>query len=231
MNYCPFKIELLNQAEIATVSTFVVTQNLLHHASRQSTIGSNLLHKSVYTEDNLYFNNSKYYVARNQSDDIVGSIRVMRWDGVQQLPFEKEYNLKISDFTDSTNASFVWHIGRFAIRSGIRSIILLKKLMVIAIAPIVEKENTISFAECDVKLLHALKMMKIDFERISEEKEYIGSSTVAILLSTPSLLAFYENNVHLLHAIESLMLCRPWKTNAYAESNKHEISENTAVNF
>jgi hypothetical protein len=101
------------------------------------------------------------------------------------------------------NVNNIYHIGRFAIKKGVRDISLLKKLMVNAIAPICEHKDNIAFAECDSKLLRILNILGIKTDIIGESIEYLGSETIPIAMSYDGLIDFYVKNLHLAGILDS----------------------------
>jgi hypothetical protein len=91
----------------------------------------------------------------------------------------------------------IWHIGRFAIKKGVRDVNLLKKLLVCAIAPVCKHKDTMVFAEIDAKLLRVLTLMGIKTKIVGKSIEYLGSETIPVSMSYNGLIDFYNESKHL----------------------------------
>lgn len=87
-----------------------------------------------------------------------------------------------------------WHIGRFAIDSfaGISTLLLFKQLMVYAINPIIQSENSYMIAEVDIKLLKTLNILGIQTIKFGNSKRYLASETIPICSSREDLSSFYD---------------------------------------
>src|SRR5690606_16427117 len=127
-----------------------------------------------------YFKNSKVYVAKEFSGNIIGSIRSLKWNYVDILPIQKIFNIDPIIYSNNLLNSEIWHIGRFAIKKEIKDRSLFKRLMVCAIHPICQKKNNIAFAECDSKLLRVLNILGIQTNVVGDSINYLGSETIPI---------------------------------------------------
>lgn len=140
---------------------------------------------------NGYYHQSSFFIAEDHFKTIIGSIRTLKWNKINQLPIEKVFGLHVVDRCDISPESTVWHIGRFATRKGAGSIELFKQLIISGISPICEASDSIVFAECDTKLLSTLSKMGIESEIIGEPLIYLGSETVPVRIDVKSLKTFY----------------------------------------
>lgn len=71
--------------------------------------------------------------------------------------------------------------------------------MVCAIAPLCRKKRGLAFAECDSKLLRAMKLLGIKAKVLGKSINYLGSETIPISLDYEGLKEFYHQNKKLIH--------------------------------
>ena len=107
-------------------------------------------------EEYLYDNKSHIYIARDAFGNIIGCIRSFHWDKHKILPIEKIYGINPLNAIHQESKYSFWHIGRFAVAkdSGISTLTLFKRLMALAVKPIVEDKYSYMIAEIDSKLLN-----------------------------------------------------------------------------
>lgn len=70
--------------------------------------------------------------------------------------------------------------------------------MVCAIAPLCRKKRGLAFAECDSKLLRAMKLLGIKAKVLGKSINYLGSETIPISLDYEGLKDFYNQNKKLI---------------------------------
>lgn len=191
-------LERLRTSEILDLSEFVVKENFKHHSH------TNVMHaaidndiQSIYKEEMKYLSNSEIFVAKSYSGEMLGSIRVLKWNYIDVLPLQKIFGINPLLAVGDLRLNEIWHIGRFAIRKECRDIHLFKKLMVCAISPICKEEGNIAFAECDSKLLRILNLLGIKTTVIGESINYLGSETIPISMTYEGLMGFYNKYKHL----------------------------------
>ena len=73
--------------------------------------------------------------------------------------------------------------------------------MLYAMIPIYENRNDVLLAECDNKLLRAMKLMGIQAQKLGEGISYLGSETTPIYIRHDGLSDFFQKNRGLLHRI------------------------------
>ncbi|TRX31192.1 hypothetical protein FNW52_18935 [Flavobacterium sp. ZT3R18] len=188
------------------MSKFVVTENFNHHANEVFSDNYQNDIDSVYKEEMGFLENSKIFIFKNDLDDLIGTIRVLKWDFVNPLPIQKMFGINPFVCTDGNPINEIWHIGRFAIKKGVRDINLLKKLLVCAIAPICGHKDNIAFAEIDAKLLRVLQLMGIKAKIVGKSIEYLGSETIPVSMSYHGLIDFYNENKNLVSSKEAFGL-------------------------
>lgn len=194
------KLSVLNQSDLEQLARFVVEENFSHHDEKTSDIQSIMNKEIKYIHDEeLRFSNSKVLIAKNYDNEIIGSIRTLRWNHRDILPIEKMFSINLKDLIN-TNHYEIWHIGRFAIKKdpdemGIR---LFKTLMAHAINDVCKNSKAIAIAECDTKLLRTLKLLGIEAIAITTSIHYLGSETVPVILAYPGLKNFLDKHRHLL---------------------------------
>ena len=187
-------LERLEKHNVLDLAKFVVAENFKHHAK-------NTLPKeykddiaSIYQEEITHFNNAATFVSRDVTDNILGVIRVLKWNYTDLLPIQKIFGINPLVATKSQKTNNIYHIGRFAIKKEVQNINLFKKLMVCAIAPVCSHKNNIVFAECDSKLLRVLNLLGIKATVIGESVNYLGSETIPVLMTYDGLIDFYNQN-------------------------------------
>ncbi|EFN90950.1 hypothetical protein HMPREF1860_01728 [Prevotella amnii] len=75
--------------------------------------------------------------------------------------------------------------GRFAVatKTGISTLTLFKRLMALAVKPIVEDKYSYMIAEIDSKLLKVMKVLGFGTHRIGKSIDYLTSETVPVCSS------------------------------------------------
>lgn len=179
--------------QLTDLAEFVVSENVRHHS--ENIYPANYISEinSVLEEERMFFQNSNVYVSRDYNNDIIASIRILRWDGKERLPIQKLFGinpLASVSYADSQ----IWHIGRFAIKKGVRNIKLFKKLIICAITPICQDENSVAFAECDSRLLKVLLALGIHAVPLDKSIKYLSSETIPIRMDFKALIGFYQEN-------------------------------------
>lgn len=188
------------------MSKFVVTENFNHHANEVYSSSYQNDIESVYQEEMGFLKNSKIFIFKNDVNELIGTIRVLKWDFISPLPIQKMFDIDPFMCTEGNPINEIWHIGRFAIKKGTRDINLLKKLLVCAIAPVCVHKDNIAFAEIDAKLLRVLQLMGIKAKIVGKSIEYLGSETIPVSMSYNGLIDFYNENKNLVAPAEALGL-------------------------
>ncbi len=208
-------LERLNTNEINKLSEFVVIENFKHHTN-------NILPKeykddvrSIYLEEMNYINNSEIYVSKNSSGNILGSIRVLKWNFKDVLPIQKIFGIHPFTVIGAIELNDIWHIGRFAIKKEESDINLFKQLMICAIAPICKHKGNVAFAECDSKLLRILTLLGIKATVVGKSIDYLGSETIPICMTYDGLIGFYNANKSL---VPNAVLNQPNKNQTLPKS-------------
>ncbi|MGH1518491.1 hypothetical protein [Chryseobacterium sp. JK1] len=191
-------LKQLELEQLTELAKFVVEENFNHHS--ENSMPSMEIQddvQEIYDEELSYFNNSEIFVAKDNTGNIQGSIRVIRWDYKSKLPIQKLFNINPLDMSFSQNVSSIWHIGRFATNKKNKDRTLFKKLMMYALTPICKDENSIAFAECDSKLLRVMNLMGIKTDIIGDSINYLGSETIPVSMNYDGLKGFYDANRYL----------------------------------
>lgn len=188
--------------KIMSLAEFVVLENYKHHSNGSLPINYYESIEALYNEEINYLDNSEVFISRNVYGDILGTIRVLKWNYKDELPIEKIFGINPLDVIGNTVLKSVWHIGRFAIKKDVRNINLFKKLMVQAISPVCKNKNSVAFAECDSKLLRIMSAMGIKATVIGESINYLGSETIPVCFTYEGLIEFYNNNKKILETKE-----------------------------
>ncbi len=105
------ELNLLND-----LAKFVVEENFNHHCEVAPNEAAHHIElekdvDDIYNDELNYFKNSKFFVAKDSSGNIQGSIRVIKWDYKATLPLQKIFNINPLDTLGSTQkVSSIWHI-------------------------------------------------------------------------------------------------------------------------
>ncbi len=192
-NFCS-----LSNKDLRELSEFVVTENFNHHENDTDAEQFRAEVDDIYLEEKS-FNNSKIFVSRDSDQKINGSIRVLKWNRTDVLPLEKLFSINPQDIIKNKGTD-IWHIGRFAIKKGIdkTGFGVFKTLMAYALNEVCQNENSVAIAECDAKLLKVLKLMGIEAITLAKPIHYLGSETIAVLLTYNGLKRFLDKNCHLM---------------------------------
>jgi hypothetical protein len=188
----------LGQLELGLLSelaAFVVGENFSHHSVSCPEVDVQRDVQNIYCEELHHLKNSSFYIARDSSGTIQGSIRLTKWDYKAELPLQKIFDINPIDTLDcAEKIPPIWHIGRFATRKSNTDKIMFKKLMVHAVTPICKEKDSIAFAECDSKLLRIINLLGIETRVIGKSISYLGSDTIPISISAQGLSRFYHKN-------------------------------------
>lgn len=188
---------------LSELAEFVVEENYRHHSVLNTDIPSAEVER-VFNEERRLINLSHILVARNKTGEIVGSIRITKWDRKTELPMETLFGLNPLDLAISTIVTTFWHIGRFSIRkdSQYSTILLMKILMIHAIYPIVKEVTGCLLAEVDRKLFNVLGKLGIAVSQLAPSINYLASETIPIYSTSEAMLEFYNRNKHLYTPLE-----------------------------
>lgn len=191
-NYCIFRVDSEYLHEIAE---FIVMANYNHHSPKIFPAKIREEIEAVYQEELTYISSSQVFLVENNNGKMIGCIRVMKWDRVNELPIQKIFNINPLDcIHDIQPVNSIWHIGRFAVDScgDVSSISLFKQLMVYAITPICQEVHSYMIAECDSKLLRVMGLLGIDTIQLGKGIHYLGSETIPVYSTKEGLLNFYN---------------------------------------
>ena len=153
----------------------------------------------VLKDEILFYGSSHIIVVRNNQDRIVGTIRLMKWDGLVELPITKFFGINPKDLSINSSNTIVWHMGRFAVSSEIKDCRneLFRLLIFYALAPICRVKDSILLAECDSKLFHVASYLGLNVIALDEGKEILGSTTIPMYATRDGMTEFIMNNCSL----------------------------------
>lgn len=199
----------VNEESLYKIATFVAKRYYKQH--KGFIIKKTLEHEInlIYQEELTLLNTSRIYIAENLISQMIGCIRVMKWDKMSALPIQKIFNINPLEYINDTLQSSYWHVGRFAVDSYDYSLNmhLFKQLMMLAISPIYQECDGYMIAECDRKLLRVVKLLGIDAVSLSEGIYYLGSETIPIYANKKGLSKFYNNHHHL-YNLDTIDSCK-----------------------
>lgn len=187
-----------DSCSLEEIVEFVVKENYLHH---QKYLPENIQEEidGLMQEELLLLSTSIFFLARDRNGQLIGCIRLHQWNHKSDLPITK-FGVCVAEIFPQNEYPNIWHVGRFAIknRTSDDTILLLKTLMICAIAPIVNTRSSIMLAEIDAKLIRSLRRMGIGLASIGESLYYIGSETFPISAKISDLIKFYVRYCNLL---------------------------------
>jgi N-acyl-L-homoserine lactone synthetase len=191
-NYDIFQADMNNLYEI---SEFTVRQNYDHHQKFYDKRKMENDVMSVYSEEQyLYDSDSHIYIARNHKYEILGCIRSFHWDRRKVLPMEKIFHINPLTSIHQELKYNYWHVGRFAVDSfrSLSTIVLFKRLMVLAVRPIIEDEYSYMIAEIDSRLLRIMNELGFKTNRMGKSVFYLTSETVPVFSNKEGIRGFYS---------------------------------------
>ena len=190
-----YEIFMADKSCLNEIANFVVRENYSHHMSSFTEEEINKDIKSVLEEEEyLYDNKSRIYIARDYLGKMIGCIRSFHWDKHKTLPIEKIYGINPLNAIHQESKYSFWHIGRFAVAkdSGISTLTLFKRLMALAVKPIVEDKYSYMIAEIDSKLLKVMKVLGFGTRQIGKSIDYLTSETVPVCSSKRGIMGFFS---------------------------------------
>lgn len=191
-DYC---IKSVDVRELYKLVAFVVRENYSHHSLNIST--SNIRQEEIndiYVEELSFATMSQYFIAYDKAEDIIGCIRVFKWDCKTAIPMHKIFKISPLEKINTSFPSTFWHIGRFAITSGLgfSTVKLFKQLMILAIAPILKERCGYMLAEIDTHLLQIMNALDIETQQLGNPVRYLSSETIPVYSNKNGLLKFYK---------------------------------------
>ncbi len=197
-NYSLWKI---STGSILEAVRFVVETNYMSHQGfLPPEIDEEI--RTIYHEEKAYFPESHFYIVRDNISQIIGSIRIFRWDQVSKLPIQQKYGVNVNELVQKEDGdkNQVWHIGRFAVNTqltGRTSLIVLKTLLAHVVHHVCSHQRSIMLAECDEKTYEKLKLLEICSNPVGEPGFELGSKTIPVYNTSKGLSSFLEKNRHL----------------------------------
>ena len=178
-------------------------------------------------EDLPMFDDSVICVALEDSE-IVGSVKVTRWNDQITMPIEKLFSINPAQFKNDGVKS-IWHIGRFAIsKTAKEGAKLLRKLIAIAIFPICCATDSIMLAECDSKFVRVLNLLGIKTEILANGIVYLGSETFPIYSTQKWLYNYLSHSTYYSEAMDFYDINDP--TNHLILNDFEQLMQNPNLN-
>lgn len=199
-----YEIFMANQDCLKEIAHFVVKENYVHHLTSFTKEEINADIAEVLDEElYLYDTDSRIYIARSYDGQIIGCIRSFHWDKIKTLPIEKKYGINPLKVIHNENKYSYWHIGRFAVAkfSGFSNMTLFKRLMALAVKPIVEDRYSYMIAEIDSNLLKVMNLLGFITRQVGKSIDYLTSETIPICASKRGINGFYSKYGCLCNAV------------------------------
>ena len=89
-----YSIYLLSQNGLLALSKFVINENYERHKinnKRSNDYYAEIM--NIYNEEYQMFSKSIIFVAKNNRNEIIGSIRLFKWNGEYDLPIIKMFGI------------------------------------------------------------------------------------------------------------------------------------------
>lgn len=205
-SYNDYSVWQLAESGLYDLAKFVVIENYKHHQNlSDETMINEAEIQAVYNEEARYFHQSKIFVAKNHYDEIVGAIRIMNWNKRDELPITKLFGIeRINNTSFKDEGMDIWHVGRFAVSSGLGrgALSLFRVLMMFAVAPICKSDNGVMIAECDSKLFKTVRKLGMNVIALNDGIEYLGSVTIPMYATREGLFEFVIRNCALALNVE-----------------------------
>ena len=203
-----YSIWQLSKNGLFDLATFVVAENYKRHQNMAFNKDAHIDEiLDVYSEEVRFFEESKILIAKNDRNEMVGTIRLLKWNGKEELPITRLFGIaNLNEISPEDSSVQIWHVGRFAVSSdlGRQGILLFKVLMAYAATSICEYEKGIMFAECDSKLLKIMKIMGLKAVALDDGIEYLGSVTIPIYITRSGMAEFVaQNQASVLNVVSS----------------------------
>lgn len=199
-----YAIFLADKESLLEVAQFVVKENYSHHLSSFTDDEVKKDIKSVLEEEEfLYDDNTHIYIARDSYGKMIGCIRSFHWDKHKILPIEKLYGINPLNAVHNEIKYNYWHVGRFAVAKDLKlpTLSLFKRLMALAVQPIVEDKYSYMIAEIDSKLLKVMKILGFSTHQIGKSINYLTSETIPVYSSKRGVKGFFSKYGNLCKAI------------------------------
>ena len=167
-SYKNYSIWQMSKNGLYDLAKFVVLENYKHH--KDTFNGTTINHKEireVHNEEILFFSQSKVFVAKNNTNEIAGTIRVMEWSGLEELPVTKLFGIRKLDEISPEDSN----------------------------APICKHKKGIMFAECDRKLFKTVNSLGIKAIALGEGIEYLGSLTIPMYATCSGMMDFFIHTI------------------------------------
>lgn len=195
--------EIKEKNELHQLDQFVLKVYYYHHL-KQNFYPKNELSVMIQ-EDIDSLTNSSFFVAFDNNMQIIGTIKLQKWDGENELSIEKDFKVDLKEILRSlpSKPKQIYHIGRFAIDQNLirrdpglaqNRLKILKSLMYYALFPVYENKSNIFLCECDNKLLSKLRFLGIFPEVIGSPKIHLGSKTFPIFCGYDGIKEFFNQN-------------------------------------
>jgi len=198
-------LEKLDFKQLPQLAAFIVNENISQHIDCESKAQYESDIYSILEEEEEFYPDANVFVIKDVLNQLIGAIRVLKWNLKDVLPIEKIFDIDPSAWVKDDPLQNIFHIGRFAIKKEIRDVHLFKQLMVCAIAPVCQFSENIAFAEIDAKLLRILNLLGISTTVLGASVEYLGSETIPVAMSGSGLMDFYQKNKSLVANVGALV--------------------------
>lgn len=205
-----FSLWRISQASLKEACEFVVGTNyLIHKAGYPENMQSEA--EFIHNQESRFFDRSVFYAARNNEGRLLGTIRILHWEGKDRLPIQDIFDINIGKIVMENNIDTdrMWHAGCFAINARSMKtfcVSILKALLSQAAAHVCMEEDSLLLAECDRKLCDKLKLLNVVLKEAGKSKYYIGSETVPVYSTSNQLKAFLweQRNYIYINGTESI---------------------------
>ena len=190
-------LEKLHKNQLLDLAEFIVTENFKHHSDELPQDYKDDVN-AIYKEELNFYEKSEVYSTRDQEGSITGAIRVLKWNFTDVLPIQKIFGINPLLAIHQPNVNDIYHIGRFAVKKGVKDLNLFKRLLACVAKLICNHKGNMAFAEIDSKLLRLLNLMGVKTMIIGESINYLGSETIPIMMTYDGVIDFYNKYKHLI---------------------------------
>jgi N-acyl-L-homoserine lactone synthetase len=195
ISYKNYSIYQLSKTRLFDLAKFVVTENYKRHQNNSEVNDDEVF--DIYNEEVCFFEHSVILAAKDSKNEIVGTIRLLKWNKTDELPITKLFGItNLNEVSPEDSDAHIWHVGRFAVSAnlGTDGLLLFRILMTCAATLICQYEKGIVFAECDSKLFRIMKLLGLKAIALDDGIEYLGSVTLPIYITRSSIIDFVLRN-------------------------------------
>ncbi len=155
-------------------------------------------YEEMLRDDRNFSPDSAFLAIETIEEEIMATVRLTRWKPGMTLPIEYEFGENVQDLVNSLSPtpSEVWHAGRLSIDKQklsargfpkSHSYRLLRDITAYCVQLVQPDQTVILISEADELAAKIYRKMGVRLEAIADSVDYLGSTTVPVLMRTEDL--------------------------------------------